>query len=146
MPNIWKNNFQKSYNICPILVQYLSNILLNICPIFVKFLPNFCQYLPYICIIFAQYFLNICQILAKYLSNIFSIFIFYFYAQNLSIICTIFKLWKFKFVQFCCHNPKAKPSNSNSTQKQPKATWLLVWHKNWFAPHIPPHPTHPPKL
>ena len=25
-----------------------------------------------------------------------------------------------------CHNPKAKPSNSNPTQKQPKATWLWV--------------------
>ena len=25
-----------------------------------------------------------------------------------------------------CHNPKAKPSNSNPTQKQPKVTWLWV--------------------
>ena len=39
-----------------------------------------------------------------------------------------------------CHNPKAKPSNSNPTQKQPKATWLWVWHENRFAPP-PTHPT-----
>ena len=36
--------------------------------------------------------------------------------------------------RFGCHNPKAKPSNSNPTQKQPNATWLWVWHENRFGP------------
>ena len=47
-------------------------------------------------LIFVQYFLNICQMCEKYLPNIFSTF-----AKYLSIICTTFKLWTFKFVQFC---------------------------------------------
>ena len=94
-------------NICTVFSQYFHNMS----TIFVQYLPNirtkYAQYLPCIitilikylkisahnsdnmctifCSIFVQYFLNICL----------------FFAQNLSIICTIFKLWKFKFVQFC---------------------------------------------
>ena len=33
---------------------------------------------------------------------------------------------KTQYPQTNCHNPKAKQSKSNPTQKQPKVTWLWV--------------------
>ena len=48
--------------------------------------------------------------------------------------------WRNSTPFWYCHNPKAKPSNSNPTQQKPKATWLWVWHENRFAP--PPTTQH----
>ena len=46
-------------------------------------------------------------------------------ARPFEILNFAYCCWPFLTVIDCCHNPKAKPSNSNPTQKQPKSNLVV---------------------